>query len=191
MLIAAGHLAYTVIPKFASLICSDRSRFTLEHLRAMPVNERWRGMMFLSHRRIHLSAVMPEENFFEALASMRLLRYEHATIVAQRERADIEKLVMHAAKRDAVLHHVWAARLMPFDVRGFEADREVADAQVEIAKRAAVLVCDEHGVAERGIASAAFRLSVGCWQKRRVVVQRKTGCIEYVAVDALGEMRIE
>lgn len=112
---------------------SDRPRGAFEYLVAMPVDEALFRMMFLSHGRVQLSAVMSEQDFVEALASVRLLRNEHATIVAQRERADVEELVMQTAQRDAVLDDVRAARLMPLDVRSFKADRHVADAQIQIA----------------------------------------------------------
>jgi len=112
---------------------SERPRAAFEHLFAMPIDEWLRGVVFLSHGRVQLSAVMSEQDLIEALASVRLFRHQDATIIAQSERADIEELVMETTQRNAILDDIRPTRLMPFDVRCLEADRHIANAQIEIA----------------------------------------------------------
>lgn len=77
------------------------------------------------------------------------------------EGAQVEDLVVQRAEREAVGHHVRPAGLEPLDVRRFEADDVRAQAQVVPAHAAAVLVGEQHLLAEGGIAAAGFFLLGG------------------------------
>lgn len=158
------------------------ARLSAEDLGAMPGDELARRVMFRSDRRVQPTAVMPQQRVFELLGAVRFFGDQHAPFIAERESADIEELVMQATQRDTVFDHIWAFELKPFDVRGFEADRAVADAHVEVAQRAAVLIRPEHVVAKVGTATR-----FGC-QRR---VEREADGGENVVVHAVGEMRVE
>jgi hypothetical protein len=140
-------------------------------------------MIFRVNRGVHLTPVVPQQDFIElARRSVSCVRYENASIVAQGEGAKVEKLVMHAAQRDAVSDDVGSVRLMPFDMRGLETDRHIADAHVEIAQRAAILICGQNLAAEHRI--TPLRGGHGN-------VERKSGRVQYVAMDALWKMPVE
>nr|WP_244814762.1 hypothetical protein [Caballeronia sp. Lep1P3] len=77
-----------------------------EDLRAVPVDETPRRMMFPSDGRVQLAAVMPQKDRVESIGSVCFVRDEYALLAAERERADIEEFVMQAAERDAVFDDI-------------------------------------------------------------------------------------
>jgi len=83
--------------------------------------------------------------------------YEHGQGVPQDYAEALKWHHLAAAQGHAGVHGVRAPSLVPLHVRGFQADRDGADAQIELADRAPVLVGLQHGIAEVGVAAPAGR----------------------------------
>ena len=121
-----------------------------------------------------------------------MLAEHHAVRVGQDgEGAQVEHLVMQGAERQSVGFDVWPLGLEPLDVRGFQARRDVADAQVEAAHTATVLIGAQHAFAElritawRSLAIAVGGLS-GAWR-----AQVQPNGRQDVAVQGFGKVGIQ
>ena len=79
---------------------------------------------------------------------MRFFGDQDTPVVGERGSADMEELRAQAAQRDAVLDNVRSAQLQQLDVRGFETNGSLADAHVEVAQCAALLIRQQNAVAE-------------------------------------------
>ena len=70
--------------------------------------------------------------------------------VGECEDTSIEKFVVQSAEREPVALFVRSAGLMPFDMRGFQGDRDGSESDIEAADCAAALVGAQNAVAEIG-----------------------------------------
>ncbi len=131
-------------------------RRLLEHFRPVPRQKLRMRQALPALRLDQAGAVVGQQLRFGVVAAHQVAA-EHDLVVPRQhgERAEVEDLVVEGTKREAVLHHVRPARLEPLDVRGFEADRMPAHAQVVPADAAAVFVGEQHFLPKRGIAAGA------------------------------------
>lgn len=121
----------------------------------VPGDESIAGTIAVSNRFANGSTVEAAEPFVEARGAVGGFRYEDDAAVVggrQREGAFVEKLVVEYAEGDSVPDVVGTTRLAPLDVGGVERHRSAAEADVERANGAFLLVGAQHRVPKAGIA---------------------------------------
>ena len=100
----------------------------------------------------------PHQPFIESTPSMGLFRNKQEELVGDRERSQIQHLVVQRAEAEAVSFFVRPACLVPFDVSRFDPQRIRSNADIEIADRTTVFVSRQYAGSESGITLPALRV---------------------------------
>lgn len=126
--------------------------------------------------------MMPQENFLELASAVRQLGNEDPMVRVNRESAQVEDLVMKRTEGDSVGLSVRTSCLVPLDVGCIQSDGHIADAKIETAQRAAILVGDQHPISESGISGSTGR---------RCALKGQTNRVEDVLMESFRKVRRE
>ncbi len=130
-----------------------RAKSLLEHLRALPAEEGDFGGDEVDGVLLDVGPVVAGD--FRHRVAVEVAADEDGQVILEGEGAEIKKLVVQGAQREAILHDVGAVVRVPTDVRGLQPDDLVVQLEVVAANGAAVpVVADDDG----GKADVAFAL---------------------------------
>ena len=125
-----------------------RAPSLLEHLRALPAEEGDFGGDEVDGVLLDVGAV--EAGDFRHRVAVEVAADEDGQVILEGEGAEIKKLVVQGAQREAILHDIGAVVRVPTDVRGLQPDDLVVQLEVVPANGAAVPVVayDDGGKAD-------------------------------------------
>jgi hypothetical protein len=130
-----------------------RAKSLLEHFRALPAEEGDFGGDEVDGVLLDVGAV--EAGDFWDRVAVEVAADEDGQVILEGEGAEIKKLVVQGAQREAIFHDIGAVVRVPTDVRGLQPDDLVVQLEVVPANGAAVaVVADDDG----GEADVAFAL---------------------------------
>lgn len=95
--------------------------------------------------------------FIKSMGAMSPVRNLDSQFRGNRKGAPIKEFMMQGAQGDAVFLHIRPARLVPFDVGGFQSHKCIAHAHVKSANRTLILIGPHDPVAEMRIPFPFFR----------------------------------
>jgi len=94
---------------------------------------------------LHKSLLMPR-------SANRVCRDNNPVVFRQPNRASIERLVMQNAQSESIRNFIWAAHVVPHDVRRFDQNWLSIQASVQAAYSASFLIGQEYARSKRRIA---------------------------------------